>query len=94
MFLSVLQIISNAIMTDITQSQTDELIATTLERTSRDLIDHTMMQIPLYAEFLEGDSKEVLTGGNRFRFPFIIDQMDSFQWFGLEIPLALNLRKY
>jgi len=71
------------IITDITQSQKDELIATTLPMMEKDLINHTMLEIPAYQIFLQSPYKKSMTGGYEIRFPFVIDKPDNFEWFGL-----------
>lgn len=82
MILTLLSVVANAVMSDITQSQQDEIIATTLDRTSKELIDHTILQLPLYNEFLQPSNRKNVKGGHRFRYPIVRDKIDSFSWFG------------
>lgn len=82
MFLGILGLVSRAVYGDITQSQTDEIIATTLDRYSRELINHTVLEMPIYNEFIDSPYRESVKGGHRFRYPVVIDKHDSFAWFG------------
>jgi hypothetical protein len=82
MFSSLLGLITNIVYSDITQSQTDEIVATTLDRYSKELINHTIMEMPLYSEFLETGNRISVSGGHRFRYPIVNKTMDKFSWFG------------
>jgi len=82
MILSMMKIISDSVMSDITQSQTDEIVATTLDRYSKELINHTILEMPLYNEFLEGGNRINVQGGHRLRYPVVKGNIDNFAWFG------------
>ena len=70
-------------LSDITQSQTDELITGTLDQYKTEVINHTALEIPVYRFFLASPHKQTVTGGHRIRFPVQLDKNDSFAWFGL-----------
>ncbi len=74
---------TNLAMADLTRSQTDELIATTLDQYNPELINQTVLDIPMYQMFLNSKHKEGSVGGHRIRFPFIVDKNESFGWWGL-----------
>lgn len=74
--------IASLVLTDITQSQKDEIVATTLDRITPTVINHTILDVPIYNELFNAPYMETVDGGHRIRFPFVIDNNDSFAWFG------------
>lgn len=70
-------------MPTLTLDQKDELVATTFDKMTTEVINQTLLAIPLYRKILESPYKQVVTGGYRIRFPIIIDNNDSFGWFGM-----------
>lgn len=68
---------------DLTQSQKDEIIATTLDKSTSQLINQTLLSNSMYNFFANSPYRENVTGGHRIRFPFIIDTNDSYGWYGL-----------
>lgn len=78
----VLLFTAKVVRADITQSQTDEIIATTFDKVKKNLINHTLLDVPLYEELFGSPYREGVNGGHRIRFPFVIDNNDSFAWFG------------
>ena len=69
-------------LADLTQSQKDEIIATTFDRVKPQLINHTLLDVPVYDELFGSPYLESVDGGHRIRYPVILDNNDSFAWFG------------
>jgi hypothetical protein len=67
----------------LTQDQKDELVATTLDRYEQDLINHTVLDIPIYQFFINSPHKKMVSGGHRIRFPLVLDKADGVGWYGL-----------
>jgi len=84
MLLSLVEMLAKSLLSQtLTQSQTDELIATTLDKYETELMNQTILDIPIYQAFLNGKYKKAVSGGHRIRFPFVKDKNDSFGWWGL-----------
>lgn len=86
-------IFSKAVSADLTQSQKDEIIATTLDKTDTQLINQTLLSNDMYNFFVNSPHKETVTGGHRIRFPFVIDTNDSYGWWGLGDTLSPQTQK-
>jgi len=69
-------------MPTLTLDQKDELVASTFDRMSPEIINHTILGIPIYRRLLESPYRQTVTGGYRVRFPIVIDNNESFGWFG------------
>lgn len=68
---------------DITQSQQDELVATTLQLQETELMKHTWLNTPIYMFFSASRYRKNVRGGNEIRFPVVRDKSDTFDWFGV-----------
>ena len=67
----------------LTQDQKDQIIATTLDKTEKELIDHTVLENRLYKEFVDTPFRKDVTGGHRIRIPVKYDKPSEMGWFGL-----------
>ena len=83
MFIGLLGVVFDAVISDITQSQKDELLATTLQLQETELIKHTYLENPIYAFFSNSRYTKKVKGGHEFRFPVVLDKSDTFDWFGV-----------
>lgn len=66
----------------ITYSQKDEIVATTLEKMTTEVINHTILANPIYSKMVNSPYRQSVSGGYRIRYPIIIDNNESFAWFG------------
>lgn len=67
----------------LTLQQTDEIVATTLDRQETKLINQTILAVPVWEWLLKSPKRQSVTGGNRVRFPVIKSNSDNFGWFGM-----------
>lgn len=67
----------------LTLAQTDEIVATTLDRQETQLINHTLLSHPVWNWLIRSPKRQNVVGGNRVRFPVIRTNTDNFGWFGM-----------
>jgi len=67
----------------LTLAQTNEIVASTMEKYETELINQTIMATPTWEWFLRSPRRKTLSGGYRIRLPVIRQNSDNFMWFGM-----------